>query len=231
MVGSSSLQYYYDFFGYSLMAIGIGRMLGFTFPVNFNHPFCAVSIREIWSRWHITLGTWLKSYVYIPLGGSRKGPLRQALNLIVVWALSGLWHGATWFFLAWGLYFCFFILMERFCWGKWLEKHRGFGHVYTILVFVFSSAIFIQESPATFGVFLRDLFSPAVAPQLSFLLLNSAMPLLLAVLLCAPRIYEGASAFLRKHRRLGAVIYVVLFGLCVLSLVRSKYNPFLYFRF
>ena len=140
------------------MAIGLGRMLGFEFLENFNYPYISRSVTEFWRRWHISLGTWFRDYVYIPLGGNRKGLPRQMLNLLIVWALTGIWHGASWTFLGWGLYYAFFLLLEKLFLLKWLKKAPIVGHVYTLLVAVSGWVIFQQTSVEQTLVFFRAMY-------------------------------------------------------------------------
>ena len=160
-----TLQIYFDFSGYSDMAIGLGRMLGFRFPENFYYPLTARSITDYWRRWHITLSSWFREYVYIPLGGNRRGVARTYLNLLAVWALTGLWHGASWNFVIWGLYFFVLLALERAFLGKWLEKcPRVVGHLWTVVAVVFSFYIFVFDgsletlSPAAALAYLGVLF-------------------------------------------------------------------------
>ena len=228
---SCGLQYYYDFFGYSLMAIGMGRMLGFSFPQNFNQPFAALSIQDLWRKWHITLGTWLRSYVYIPLGGSRHGKARMVLSLLITWMVSGLWHGAGWNFLCWGLYFALFIILETLVYGKWLEKHRVIAHIYTVVLFTLSWALFLYETPEQVFALGKELVSWNVGVNVGFLTLNDLLPLVLSILLAVPAMWNFAKGTAQKHPTLAGCGYVLLFALCVLSLIRASYNPFLYFRF
>ena len=129
-----SLQIYFDFYGYSLMAIGLGKMIGFEFPTNFNAPYTAVSMTDFWRKWHMTLGSWFKEYVYIPLGGNRKGIARTYLNLFIVWMLTGIWHGADWNFVLWGLLLFILIAVEKAGLGDFMEKHRVIGHIYMIVL-------------------------------------------------------------------------------------------------
>ena len=137
-----SLQLYFDFYGYSLMAIGIGRMIGFELPHNFNTPYISVTMSEFWRRWHITLGRWFRAYLYIPLGGNRKGRLRTYFNLLVVWLFTGLWHGAAWNFVFWGLFLFVLIALEKGIYGKFLEKHRWIGHIYMFFMIPISWLMF-----------------------------------------------------------------------------------------
>ena len=228
---SCALQYYYDFFGYSLMACGIGRMLGFTFPRNFRHPFAAVSIRDLWRRWHMTLGSWLRSYVYIPLGGSRKGTPRLDLSLLVTWAVSGLWHGAGWNFLLWGLYFGVFIILETLLYGDRLERRPFIAHLYTLALFVLSWSLFLCETPQQLAAFAGQLFSPALGRNTVFLTLNQGAALAAAVVLAVPKAAGALRRLVMGRGPLSRVVCLAALALCVLSLIRAQYNPFLYFRF
>ena len=154
-----SLQIYFDFSGYSDMAIGLGKMLGFEFLENFNYPYISRTVTEFWRRWHISLSTWFRDYVYIPLGGSRKGLKRQLLNLLIVWALTGLWHGASWTFLFWGLYYAFFLILEKVFLLRWLDKLPHFvGHLYTLAVAISGWVIFQQTSVAQTMVFFKAMY-------------------------------------------------------------------------
>ena len=136
-----TLQIYYDFSGYSDMAIGLGRMLGFRFRENFDLPYLSVSVREFWRRWHISLSSWFKEYVYIPRGGSRAGKLRTYSNLFIVFLLTGIWHGANYTFFFWGIYYALFLILERAFYGRFMEKHRPIGHIYTLLVVAVEHAL------------------------------------------------------------------------------------------
>ena len=142
---SFALHIYFDFSGYSDMAIGLGRMFGFSFPENFNYPYISASITEFWRRWHISLGSWFRDYVYIPMGGNRKGVGRQLINILVVWMLTGFWHGAAWNFLLWGLLFAALLTLEKLWLLKKLEKSRFFSHIYTLFFVVISFVIFNAE--------------------------------------------------------------------------------------
>lgn len=141
-----SLQLYLDFWGYSLMAIGLGRMIGFELPTNFDSPYCSVSVSEFWRRWHMTLGSWFREYLYIPLGGNRRGKLRTYLNLLIVWLCTGFWHGANWNFILWGLLLYVFIAIERLGLGQKLEEHRALGHIYCLVVIGVTWMFFAIES-------------------------------------------------------------------------------------
>ncbi|MBQ2990872.1 MAG: MBOAT family protein [Clostridia bacterium] len=230
-LAACGFQYYYDFAGYSLMAIGIGRMMGFAFPHNFNHPFAADSIRDFWHRWHITLSQWLSTYIYLPLGGSRVGKARLAVNLLITWGVSGLWHGAGWNFLAWGLYFGVLMLFERLVYGQWLKKHRIAAHVYAMTAVLLSWMLFSQESLPALSAFAAQLISPSIGDNVMFALSCHASVFALALLFAVPAIARGLYARLSAHGALRTVTMAALFVLCVMELLGSAYNPFLYFRF
>lgn len=153
-----SLQLYFDFFGYSLMAVGLGKMLGFTLLENFKHPYVSVTMTEFWRRWHITLGRWFRDYVYIPLGGNRKGTPRTTINLLIVWLLTGLWHGAGYNYLLWGLILFLIILSEKLWTGKLLNKHKLFGHVYMILLIPLTWTVFAVNDITQLGILFTRLF-------------------------------------------------------------------------
>ncbi len=223
-------QLYYDFHGYSLMAIGIGRMLGFEFPQNFNHPFVSRSIGEFWRRWHMTLGSWLRTYIYIPLGGSRRGTARRVVNLLITWGLSGLWHGAGLNFLAWGLYFGALIALEAVLIGPWLQKHPRLGRVYAFTAVLLSWVLFTGDSAAVMAGTLGQLFNPALGTNVLFTL-GCFLPVILAgCLLAGEQLCRRLSRLMEKPP-LRIALCLALLALCVASLLRSSYNPFLYFRF
>ena len=232
-----TLQIYFDFSGYSDMARGLGNMLGFSFVKNFDYPYISHSITEFWRRWHISLGTWFREYVYIPLGGNRKGKARQCLNLLIVWGLTGLWHGASWNFLFWGLYFSLLLIIEKFFLGKTLEKSpRWISHVYAIFFVMLGWVIFDFTDTASMFSYLGQLFtleqgvlaSKAIYPVVSHL------PLLaIGVFACLPvgrNIYDTVATWKCAWLLEGLVTAVVML-LCIAALVSSTYNPFLYFRF
>lgn len=234
-----TLQIYFDFSGYSDMAIGLGHMFGFRFLENFDHPYESKSITEFWRRWHISLGTWFKEYVYVPLGGNRKGKFFQMRNILIVWFLTGLWHGAAWNFVIWGLYFCVLLVAEKLFLGKLLEKLPGFiCHVYTMFFVIVSWVIFSWGDCADGVGYLKTMFGMggiAFDQTSIYLLLSFAVLLLIAVI--------GSTSFpLRLWNKLkekssaaafalsGIGIFTVLV-LSIACLVNSSYNPFLYFRF
>lgn len=223
-------QLYYDFNGYSLMAIGIGRMLGFEFPQNFNHPFVSASIGEFWRRWHMTLGSWLRTYIYIPLGGSRRGQARRVLNLLITWGLSGLWHGAGWNFVAWGLYFGALIALEAVWLGPWLEKHPRIGRVYAFTAVLLSWVLFSGDTLAALTATLTQLCTPVLGENVLFTLSCFLPVICLGCLLASQKVCQALNRLMAKAP-VRAAVCLLLLVLCVASLLRSSYNPFLYFRF
>lgn len=225
------LQIYFDFAGYSLMAIGMGRMLGFRFPKNFDHPYASRSIREFWRRWHMTLGGWFREYVYFPLGGSRKGAGRTVLNLFIVWALTGLWHGASWNFVAWGLWFFVFLVLERFAIGRWLDRHRVWALAYTLLVVFVGWALFAHDSLAEAAAFIARMFSFSWGTEWRFPLWNNAVLLVISILACLPGLMGWVKARLARIAWLRVAVMMAALLLCIAGLVNADYNPFLYFRF
>ena len=230
-----SLQLYYDFAGYSLMAMGLGQMLGFSLPRNFDLPYCSRSISEFWRRWHITLGTWFRDYLYIPLGGSRRGSARTALALTVVWFFTGLWHGASWNFVLWGIVLLFFILLEKFCIGSFLKKHALLSHLYLLFVIPPTWVIFRITKLSDVGAYFSRLFPffgthSAVSAQDALKLLSSYWwLLLLGILFCLPQ----PRRFFEKHRGTPLIDLplFVLFWVCVYFIATSAGNAFLYSRF
>ena len=235
-----SLQIYFDFSAYSDMAIGLGRMFGFEFTENFRYPYQAKSITEFWRRWHITLGTWFREYVYIPLGGNRKGKSRQALNLLIVWSLTGLWHGADWQFLLWGIYYFLFLALEKFFLLQRMEKWPSvFRHLYTVIVVVFGWVIFACEDLSITGEFFKAMLGigvPLIDTAALFQLSNFA--------LLFPILFVGATELPRRivcrlqhsvrsagFEKLTYAACLATTWVCIAFLVADTYNPFLYFRF
>lgn len=237
-----SLYVYYDFSGYSDMAIGLGKMLGFTFPENFRYPFLSRSASEFWRRWHMTLGGWFRDYVYIPLGGSRRGTLRWLRNLLIVWLLTGLWHGAAWNFLLWGLFFAVLLAGEGLWYGKYLRRIPLWGAwIYPFFFITFSFVIFNGSSAAEA---LRDLCCllgggglPITTAETVYYLRSFGILLLLGVLGSTPlakNLYDKLRSGKKTGRILAALEPLLLAGLllvCTAYLVDGSFNPFLYFRF
>ncbi len=227
-----SMQIYFDFSGYSDMAIGLGKIFGFNFPENFNYPFIAKNISEFWRRWHMTLGGWFREYVYIPLGGNRVGRGHWIFNIFMVWGLTGFWHGANWTFLAWGLYFGIFLLLEKFFIDKLLGKLPGaFGHVYTVLVVIFSMVLFnadtIGDAFGHIGAMVGAGGGLPFINEIGKYYLGSYGILFAAGII-------GCTPVLKKFRwaeKLEPVISVLLLLIATAYLVDGSYNPFLYFRF
>ena len=228
---ASMMQIYFDFLGYSVMAIGLGRMMGFEFTRNFNHPFAAQSVTDFWRRWHITLSGWFRDYVYIPLGGSRKGPARAVFNTFVVWALTGLWHGASWNFVLWGLSFFVLLMAEKYTvklrasWPGWVK------FIVTRFAMTMTWPLFICEDLASYGACVASLFSFSFTTQSLFWLREFAGVLVLGTLFCFPQVVEGLKRLCRRHAWLRTLAVLGTLLLCLAALVKSSYNPFLYFRF
>ncbi|MBR3076518.1 MAG: MBOAT family protein [Oscillospiraceae bacterium] len=232
------LQIYFDFSGYSDMAIGMGRMFGFRFHENFNYPYCASSIREFWRRWHISLSSWFKEYVYIPLGGNRRGQARTCWNLLLVFFLTGLWHGANWTFVAWGLWHGFWSILER---TTPLKKISGkaVGHAYTLLIVAMGFALFRADDFSQALRIIGGLFTGWGLDRNGTLLLRAAMtPKVWAALavgcVAAPGLHKPLAAKLEQStaaRTLSYAACLLLFGLCCLRLASATFNPFIYFRF
>ncbi len=224
-----TLQIYFDFNGYSLMAIGLGKMLGFEFPQNFNFPYVSGSVTEFWRRWHITLSGWFRTYVYIPLGGNRKGPVRTYVNLFAVWGLTGFWHGADWNFLLWGLYFFVALSVEKLFLYDFLKKHPLFGHFYTYLLISFSWILFAITDFHEIGIFFSRLFSFTGGADFVYYFRNYGVVLALGCLLSTPVLRPFYTKIRGKIS--GTVFFMGILLVSVAYLADASYNPFLYFRF
>ena len=234
-----SLQIYFDFSGYSDMARGLGNMLGFEFLVNFDYPYISESITEFWRRWHISLGTWFREYVYIPLGGNRKGKARTVINLLIVWMLTGFWHGASWNFLLWGLYFGVILVIEKLFLLKALEKApKIIRHIYALVFIILGWMLFYFSDDAggftTLGSFAASLFSGGRSSPEVLSTIANYLPLTIAGIIASTplirRIYEKLKD--KKYFapfEISAAAAVLI--LCTASLVSAEYNPFLYFKF
>ena len=246
-----TFQIYFDFSGYSDMAIGMGQMLGFKFPENFNYPYMSKSITEFWKRWHITLGQWFKEYVYIPLGGNRKGMEVQIVNLFIVWSLTGLWHGAGWNFLIWGLYYFVILLMEKLFLHKLLDKLPGiFSHIYSIFIIVVGWVIFACDNFDKLGIYIKALFGMGVSVVKGtdiYLCYTNAI-LFIILIFASTNIPVKLISFVKKKlmlklkgfmsafcKNIGfwccAVFYLIILALSIALIIGETYNPFLYFRF
>ena len=227
-----TLQIYYDFSGYSDMAIGLGQILGFSFPENFRYPYESRSITEFWRRWHITLGSWFREYVYIPLGGSRVGKARLFRNLLLVWALTGLWHGAAWNFVLWGLWYAALLILEKFCYPKISS------HLYVLLATVLGFVLFQAGSLAEVGHWYTSMFGaaalPFCTPDTWYRFLSNAVLLIAGVIGCTSLPHHLWETLRRtpvqeSYPEAAGMLLLLLF--CTAWLVDGSYNPFLYFRF
>jgi len=239
-IAAFGLQLYFDFSGYSDMAIGLGKMFGFSFPQNFNYPFVARSITEFWRRWHMTLGGWFRDYVYIPLGGSRKGKCRLYLNLFIVWGLTGLWHGAAWNFVAWGLYFGVVIAIEKAGVLALLEKvHPIFQHLYAFVIIMISWTLFVFEDITMSLTYLKIMFGfsgqALVNEQFMYDAYTNAVLFLMAFFGSLPIWKVLRSKFTRWNRVMDDIVIpvccLIILALSTAYLADDSYNPFLYFRF
>ncbi len=230
-----SFQIYFDFWGYSLMAKGLGKMLGFKIPRNFNHPYISKSISEFWRRWHITLGRWFKEYLYIPLGGNRKGFARTVLHLCIVWTLTGVWHGANWNFALWGFVFFVLLAIEKSGFGKWLEQTKVLGHLYVIAIIPVTWMIFAIEDFDVLLCYLQNMIgihttSAMVGMEQVVRCLKEYWVLfILCILFATPypmRAYQKV-----KNKWYVVVLIVAVFWYAVYEIMMGNNNPFLYFRF
>lgn len=236
-----ALQIYFDFSGYSDMAIGLGKILGFDFLENFNYPYISASITEFWRRWHMSLGTWFRDYVYIPLGGNRKGPARQILNILIVWALTGFWHGAAWNFAVWGLLFAALLIAEKLWLLKPLKKCRLFSHIYVLFFVTISFVIFNAQDMAQAVSDIGGLFGAGALPLISgetlYYMRSFGIVLGTAAIGATPLIKSlalKASSCPKTTRIVTIAEPVLLMALLLVMtgyLVDGSFNPFLYFRF
>lgn len=226
-----SLQLYFDFSGYSLMGIGMGKMLGFDFPANFNYPYISGSITEFWRRWHMTLSGWFREYVYIPLGGNRKGLKRQLLNLFIVELLTGIWHGANWNFICWGLYYFVLLAVEKLFLLPYLKKAKVWNHIYTLFFVVVGWAMFVgNDAGVEFGLLFQKLFIPSGGVSALYFLRNYAVLLVVSIICCTPLIEKLWDLLRRKTVTRVATILVLLL-VSTAYVVGSTNSPFLYFNF
>lgn len=232
-----ALQIYFDFSGYTDMAIGLGALFGLNLPENFNDPYCARSITDFWRRWHMTLSQWFRDYIYIPLGGSRRGRPRQILNLLIVWGLTGLWHGASWNFALWGLYFAVLLIAEKFVLARILNRLPAFfRHIYALFFILLGWVLFRTEDFSQLAALLRTLFTggaAVTAEPFVFVLRQYGIELLLGALLCTPlgkRFLEMLDRT-RFGRVVKYVLLLAIFALALLALVRSGVNAFIYAQF
>lgn len=237
-----AFQIYFDFGGYSDMAIGLGKMFGFEFLPNFNYPYIAKSITDFWRRWHISLSTWFREYVYIPLGGNRCTPSRHILNLLIVWMLTGLWHGAQWNFMFWGLYYGVIFILEKYLWGSKIEKlPAAVQHIYAFVLVLFGWVFFFSPTLGYAGQYLKVMFGIGAKgifdKQGFFMIFTNWLLIVIAILASAPRGYKllkkitGCWQSEEVRTIVTCAVYIAMFLLCIAFLVTETYNPFLYFRF
>lgn len=241
------MQIYYDFSGYSDMAIGLGKMFGFTFKENFNHPYISSSVQDFWRRWHISLSSWFKDYVYIPLGGNRKGKARTILNRIIVFFLTGLWHGANWTFVVWGLYHGLFLLLEAAV-PKLQKLPKVIAQIYTLLAVTLGFVVFRADNISEGAIFISKMFAgfDFSASTMSFAIQNLTplfiIMLIVAIVCCGPlsnitskvSMLENKETLTTKEKAVDVITFVLAFVLltwCIIRLAGSSYNPFIYFRF
>lgn len=236
-----TFEIYFDFSGYSDMAVGLGAMFGFTFPENFDYPYESKSITEFWRRWHISLGTWFREYVYIPLGGNRKGIARQFINIAIVWFLTGLWHGAYWNFILWGIYYGILLIVEKTLWKRFLVKLPAIiGHIYTMFTVIFGWSLFAWQDMADSKAFMGAMFLQEGAgfadAHTMYLVCSYFVLLIVAAVFSSSmpkrvvtgRLFPEGTA---RREFAGMVFVAAVSAACIAMLVNSSYNPFLYFRF
>ncbi len=228
---------YFDFSGYSDMAIGLGRMFGFDFPENFNYPYIAKSITDFWRRWHITLSTWFREYIYIPLGGNRVGKLRGFFNLAVVWFLTGFWHGADWNYILWGVYFLVFLIIEKLFLGKLLSKCAPLAHIYSLIIIGFGWTIFFHTDIGHILTALKQmvgvnaLFTDITATYTAIKLLPF---IIVCALGCTPlpkKVFEKLQSKFSWITSLSPIFTAILFLVCIAYMVDNSFSPFLYYIF
>ncbi|MBR5495922.1 MAG: MBOAT family protein [Oscillospiraceae bacterium] len=225
-----AFQIYFDFSGYSLMAIGLGHMLGFNFPQNFNYPYISKSVTEFWRRWHMTLGYWFREYVYIPLGGNRVGKTRLFFNLFLVWFLTGFWHGANWNFILWGLFYFALLMLEKSFLLDVLKKSKIISHVYLIFVVLVGWALFAVTDMAQLGQILAKMFSFNFFGDFVYFLRNYGVILVVATA-CSMPIMNKLYDKINHKKWLVTLLLTLILLASVAYLVDATYNPFLYFRF
>ena len=230
-----TLQIYFDFAGYSDMARGLGRMLGFEFCINFNYPYISKSVTEFWRRWHISLSTWFRDYVYIPLGGNRCGKLRQCVNILVVWALTGFWHGAGWNFLFWGFYYGVLLLVEKLVLGRYLRKAPALiQHLYTMVIVIIGWVFFASPNLSIALSYLGVMFSLNPGTTGTMTLVGPWIGMAILGILASTPLAKGLWERFQDRKAMPlveAVLCLAALLLCTASLVSDSYNPFLYFRF
>lgn len=236
-----SLQIYFDFSGYSDMAIGLGSIFGFRFVENFNYPYISRSATEFWRRWHMSLGTWFRDYVYIPLGGSRCSRIRNIINIFIVWLLTGFWHGAEWTFMLWGVYFGVLLMIEKLFLLKWLEKRRFIGHAYILFAVLLSFIVFDASSISSAVLYIRSMFGfggiPFMTGITGYYLRSYLFSFLIAGIGATPLVKNAVDKAMKKTKIkvcfevLMPIVMAVLLLVSTGYLVDGSFNPFLYFRF
>lgn len=236
-------QIYFDFSAYSDMAIGLGKMFGFHFLENFNYPYIAHSVTDFWRRWHISLSTWFRDYVYIPLGGNRCSKPRHIINLLIVWGLTGFWHGASWNFIVWGLWFGVLLIFEKYLWGGFFKKHKVFGHIYTMLAVVFGWVLFRADTLGNaldFAMSMLGLKGNAFSDGQSIYYLLEYLPEWILFVLCSMPLAQKlkcrlalSDSFAAKFLYCWGVKFAAgaVFLIGYAKLVTGSFNPFIYFRF
>ncbi len=227
--GAYTLQIYFDFHGYSLMAIGLGQMLGFHLPANFNHPYTASSITDFWKRWHITLTDWFRTYIYIPLGGNRCGAVRMFFNMFIVWLLTGFWHGASWNFILWGLYHFVLLVLERLFLKSYLDRSKILSRIYTLIAVMCGWVIFAITDIREIGIYFSRMFTFHMGVDFKEPFVTYGLFFIPGILLSTPffqKLYEK-----QKKSLAGTMILLVAFWVSVIVMVDSVYSPFLYLGF
>ena len=238
---AAALQIYFDFSGYSDMAIGLGKIFGFSFPENFDYPYMSRSITEFWRRWHMTLGGWFRDYVYIPMGGSRVKSGRLIFNLLVVWMLTGLWHGASWNFVLWGLFFGILLIIEKLFILKYIQEAKGISHIYVIFAVVISFVIFSSDNMNYAGHMLADMFGMGglngITKETLYYIVSYGFTLFVAIMGATPLVKHIATRAMRVAEKykldtvLESVVLALILILSTSHIVDGSFNPFLYFRF
>ena len=236
---SYTLQIYFDFSGYSDMAIGLGKMFGFHFLENFNYPYIAQSITDFWRRWHISLSTWFRDYVYIPLGGNRVSKIKWLRNILIVWLLTGLWHGASWNFILWGIYYGVILIIEKIFLGKYIEKlPRFFRHIYTLFFVVIGWVIFRIEDFSQMGIVLQKMFVWTKSGILDNIILNydifASLPYIIIGIIGSIPVFAKVKESTKSrvtYSVISTIWCLVIFIISICFLLTATYNPFIYFRF
>ena len=231
-----TMQLYFDFSGYSDMAIGLGKMLGFDFKKNFDYPYISTSVSEFWRRWHISLGSWFRDYTYIPLGGNRVSTLKHVRNILVVWALTGLWHGASWNFVLWGVYYGLFLLLEKFVLASLLERLPQWLRIaYTMLVVMIGWVFFSQTDFSALGTYLGTLFGIGAAgfadSTALYYLKTGFILFVVSILACRPGLYQQFKRLLQRRPMTAVLVNFILLALSIAYMVYNSYTPFLYAKF